>query len=108
VHGEKPASSSFLEGFEAELLLEVLVVALNVPAHCGNVSQTCQQGACGQRCRLVRVRPRLCVGPLDQQPFLVARSKSKAPSKNNAVSASMINGEFFHLVRKMTPTRPEL
>ncbi|PPB79947.1 hypothetical protein B0O95_1533 [Mycetohabitans endofungorum] len=35
MHSMSPAPSSFSEGPEAEPLLEVLVVALNAPAHCG-------------------------------------------------------------------------
>src|SRR5438270_249326 len=58
---------------ETDLLLELLVVALNAPTQLGEVNQTVEGGVRGERRQEVFGRLALAFGPLDQEPFLWAR-----------------------------------
>src|ERR1700759_1963620 len=58
---------------EAELLLEVLIVALNTPAQLGGVHQGRAADGGGQGGQPVFRRLGFVLGPFDQAPFLGAR-----------------------------------
>jgi hypothetical protein len=62
-----PASS--FEVVEADLLLEVLIVALDAPAQLGPFDQTRPGDVLGQGREPVAGRLALAVGPLDEEPF---------------------------------------
>src|SRR6202165_6166563 len=64
------APSSPFEVAEPHLLLEILVVALDAPAHHGDVDETIERDASRQRREPILGRCLLAVRPLDQQPFL--------------------------------------
>src|ERR1700722_15496457 len=62
-----------LEVSKAELLLEILVVTLNAPAHFGNVNQMFDCRRIGQCGKPVFGWLGFANGPLDKQPFLISR-----------------------------------
>lgn len=64
------APSSPLEMPKPDLLLELLIVALDPPAQLGEVDQTAECGAFGKGREPVFGRLSLAFGPFDQQPLL--------------------------------------
>ena len=58
---------------EPDFLLEILVIPLDAPAQLSQVDQIGEAGLLGQGRQPVLRRLRLALGPLDQQPFLLAR-----------------------------------
>ncbi len=69
----KSAPPTSLEVSKAELLLEVLVVTLNAPAHLGNVNEMFDRRLFWQCAKPVFGGFELANGPLDKQPFIIAR-----------------------------------
>src|SRR5437764_7975212 len=65
-----------------DLLLEILVVALDAPAHLGDVDEPAEGRALGQRCEPVFAGLFLAFGPFDQQRLL--RSLVGAPDRRSA------------------------
>ena len=66
----KAAPAAALEVAEAELLFELLVVALDAPAQLGHAHQLLQRGGGGQGTQEVSGRFGFATRPLDQQPLL--------------------------------------
>jgi len=64
-------ASSFIMG-KTEFLLQFLVIALDAPAHPGHGNEPFERGVRGQGRQDVFFRFLLPLGPLDEQPFLVA------------------------------------
>jgi len=62
-----------LEVSKAKLLLEILVVTLNAPAHFGNVNEMFDNRLFWQRWKPVFGWFEFANGPLDKQPFFIAR-----------------------------------
>ena len=58
---------------EPDLLLELMIVALDAPAQLGEIDQVGKGHVLGQGGEPILDRLRLAFGPLDQQPFLVPR-----------------------------------
>src|SRR5712692_6484709 len=65
----KASPSTAFEMPEPDLLLELLIVALDPPAQLGEVDQTMQSNVLGEGREPVFGRFLLAFGPLDQQPF---------------------------------------
>src|SRR5258707_1137784 len=65
----KASPSAAFEMPEPDLLLELLIVALDPPAQLGEVDQTMQSNVLGEGREPVFGRFLLAFGPLDQQPF---------------------------------------
>jgi hypothetical protein len=63
------APSSSFEVAEADLLLELLVIALDAPAQLGEVDQTTEGDTFGKGRKPVFGWLLLSLGPLDQQPL---------------------------------------
>ncbi|MBM2804216.1 MAG: hypothetical protein HW419_2109 [Deltaproteobacteria bacterium] len=59
---------------QAELLLELLIVPLNAPAHLGGPDQIHKRGVSGQRRQPILGRFCLIYRPFDQQPLFGTRS----------------------------------
>ena len=70
----KAAPSAPFEMPEADLLLELLIVALDAPAQLGEIDQAIEGDVVRQRREPVFGRLGLALRPLDQQPFLRSRS----------------------------------
>src|SRR6266436_8136320 len=68
----KASPSAAFEMPEPDLLLELLIVALDPPAQLGEVDQTMQSNVLGEGREPVFGRLLLAFGPLDQQPFFRA------------------------------------
>src|SRR5882672_6425294 len=66
---EAPPSATLVVP-EADLLLELLIVALNAPAQLGEVDQAAEGGVLWQGREPVFGRRVFALGPFDQQPFL--------------------------------------
>ena len=71
----KPAPTSAFVVTQAQLLLEVLVVALDAPAHVCLRHQIVQGGVCRQIRKIIFERLGVCRGPLDQQPLLRVQAR---------------------------------
>jgi hypothetical protein len=67
------APAAALEVPQAELLLELLEVALDAPAQLGGGGQLLERGRLGQRGEPVLGRSLLVLGPLGEEPLLGAR-----------------------------------
>jgi hypothetical protein len=70
---EAAPPSSFIVA-EPDLLLEVLIVALDAPAQLGDIDQSAEQDGFRQRREPVLGRRLLPLRPLDQQPLLACFS----------------------------------
>jgi hypothetical protein len=66
----KAAPSASLELPQSNLLLELLIVALDAPAQFGDVDQAIEGDIVGKGREPVFGRLGLALGPLDQQPLL--------------------------------------
>ncbi len=69
---ESTPATSF-EVSQAKLLLEILIVPLDTPAHLGNMNQTFERRVWGQSRKPIFEWLRITFGPFDQQPFLIAQ-----------------------------------
>jgi hypothetical protein len=58
---------------EAELLLQLLVVARDPPSQLGNIDQTVKADLLGQCGKPILGRPGVALRPLDQQPLFGTR-----------------------------------
>src|SRR5665213_2842717 len=65
---ESTPSASFIMA-EPDLLLELLIIALDAPAQLGGVNQIAECDAARQGRKPIPGRLLLALGPLDQQPF---------------------------------------
>ena len=66
----KPAPASALVVAKPQILLEVLIIALDAPTHMCGAHQIARCGCLGQRGKVVFFRLSLTCGPLDEQPLL--------------------------------------
>lgn len=94
MHGDETLASRALKMRKAELLRQIPIVALNAPAHFGNMNEMLHRCVFGQRRKPVLGRLGLPVGPLDQQPLFIARRSARQSSRCEARTRTTANREL--------------